>query len=145
MAFFFKYMYYQLVIKISNCDNNKMSRKNVFIANDKKLPARFIGILLVLAIFIFFFFPFYGLTLRYYIGSTISKGLNFLGTGCLVLGIVTLAIGIISVLTGRSLNIKWIIMGVVLLWVGCWCTDSVIEFFGIVIGDSTSSGGSGYH
>jgi len=122
-----------------------MSRKNVFIANDKKLPARFIGILLVLAIFIFFFFPFYGLTLRYYIGSVISKGLNFLGTGCLVFGAVILGIGIISVLVGRNLNTKWIIMGIVLIWVGCWCTDSVIEFFGIVIGDSTSSGGSGYH
>ncbi len=122
-----------------------MSRKNYLIANDKKLSTRYIGILLVLVIFIFFFFPFYGLTLRYYIGSVISKGLNFLGTGCLVLGIVTLTIGFISILTGRSINTKWMIMGIVLIWIGCWCTDSVIEFFGIVIGDSTSSGGSGYH
>ncbi|NVM34525.1 MAG: hypothetical protein HWN81_02945 [Candidatus Lokiarchaeota archaeon] len=122
-----------------------MSRKNYIMANDKKLSTRYLGILLALVIFIFFFFPFYGLTLRYYIGSVISKGLNFLGTGCLVFGIVILGIGIISVLTGRSLNTKWIIMGIVLLWVGCWCTDSVIEFFGIAIGDSTSSGGSGYH
>lgn len=122
-----------------------MSRKNYLIANDKKLSTRFIGILLVLGIFIFFFFPFYGLTLRYYIGSVISKGLNFLGTGCLVLGIVTLTIGFISILTGRSINTKWMIVGIVLIWIGCWCTDSVIEFFGITIGESTSSGGSGYH
>ena len=122
-----------------------MSRKNVFIANDKKLPARFIGILLVLGIFILFFFPFYGLTLRYYIGSTISKGLNFLGTGCLTFGTVIIVIGLVSIVLGRSLNTKWMIMGIVLLWIGCWCTNSVIEFFGIAIGDSTSSGGSGYH
>jgi len=126
-----------------------MSRKNYLIANDKKLSTRFIGILFVLGIFIFVFFPFYGLTLRYYIGSTISKGLNFLGTGCLVFGAVILGIGLISVLTGRSLNTKWILMGAVLIWIGCWCTDSVLEFnfwfWKVVFGDSTSSGGSGYH
>lgn len=122
-----------------------MSPKPVIIANDKKLSTRFIGILFVLGIFIFFFFPFYGLTLRYYIGSVISKGLNFLGTGCLILGIVTLTIGFIGILTGRSINAKWMIVGIVLLWIGCWCTDSVVDLFGITIGDSTSSRGSGYH
>lgn len=64
---------------------------------------------------------------------------------CLTVGGVTLIISIVGIFTGRSVNIKYLLMAIVLLWVGNWCTGVVIELFGFDIGDSSTSGQTGYH
>ncbi|NVM34425.1 MAG: hypothetical protein HWN81_02440 [Candidatus Lokiarchaeota archaeon] len=45
----------------------------------------------------------------------------------------------------RKIDKDWWVVAIVLLWFGCWCNGAVIEFFGVSIGDSASSGQSGYY
>ncbi len=52
---------------------------------------------------------------------------------------------IVSLFTGRSINTKYFIMGIVLLWAGCWYSETVLDIFGFTFGDSSSQGQTGYH
>ncbi len=54
-------------------------------------------------------------------------------------------LGVVGIFTKSHNWTKHVIIGIVLLWVGCWCTGIVIDFFGLDIGGSNPSGGSGYH
>ena len=101
----------------------------------------FFGILL----FVFIFFPFLALNLRYQVGGVISIFFDGIGGFSLAIGGIYTMIGFVGIFTRSHNWTKHIIIGVVLLWVGCWCTGAVIDFFGIIIGDSQNSGGGGYH
>jgi len=101
----------------------------------------FLGIL----VFVFVFFPFYGMNLRYHVAAVFSKIFDTIGIICLFAGGIATSISLIGILVGRSINTKTFIIGIVLLWVGCWCTGAVLDLFGITIGDSGVSGNPGYH
>ena len=113
-------------------DQRKTSRATMYI---------FFGILT----FILVFFPFYGINLRYQVGFVFSKIFDTIGMISLMVGGVMTLISFLSVFTGRSVNTKYLIGGILLLWVGCWCTGAVLDLFGLSFGDSTSSGQGGYH
>ena len=96
-------------------------------------------------IFVFVFFPFFGLNLRYHIGGTLSIIIDGIGSFCLIIGGIYMIVAVFGIFIKSDKWIKKVIIGTTLLWVGCWCTGAVLDFFGILIGQSTSSGGSGYH
>jgi hypothetical protein len=96
-------------------------------------------------VFMFFFFPFYGMNLRYQVGFVFSKIFDTIGMMCLFAGGIAVSISLIGILLGRSINTKTFILGIVLLWVGCWCTGAVLNLFGSTIGRSGGSGNPGYH
>ena len=94
--------------------------------------------------FILVFFPFYAINLRYQIGYIFGQIFDTIGWISLTLGGFLTALGFLSMITGRSvLRIRLFIIGVVLLWVGCWCTGVVVDILGITIGNEHASGG--YH
>ena len=109
--------------------------------NSRTIVFIFLGII----VFIFVFFPFYGINLRYQVGSVFSKIFDTIGMICLLIGGVETAISVLGIFMGRSVNTKTFILGIVLLWVGCWCTGAVLNLFGFTIGDSGVSGNPGYH
>ncbi|MFX0105248.1 MAG: hypothetical protein ACFE75_07140 [Candidatus Hodarchaeota archaeon] len=53
-------------------------------------------------------------------------------------------IGVVGIFTRSHNWTRHIIIGIILLWVGCWCTGTVIDLLGIPIGDSGGLKG-GYH
>ncbi|MBD3229570.1 MAG: hypothetical protein GF329_15420 [Candidatus Lokiarchaeota archaeon] len=94
----------------------------------------FIGILLFLAVY----FPFFGNTLRYQLGGMLDTLFTFIGTVSLIMGGVNLAIGVIGFF-GKKMHIGNIVIGALLLWIGCWLTGIMITIFGFTFGGSTIS------
>jgi len=107
--------------------------------NSKWVAYTFIGII----IFIVIYFPFFAVNLRYQIGAAFSKIFDTIGGICLTVGSALTIACLLSVFTGRILRFKYFIVGITLLWVGCWCTGSVLTILGIAIGNETSN--PGYH
>lgn len=106
---------------------------------------RIMAIFLALLIFIFVFFPFFGLNWRFQIGGVLSTIIDGIGSICLVIGGLFFLWGLVGIFTRTRSWARNVIVGVALLWVGCWCTGAVINLFGTLIGEGTSSGGSGWH
>jgi hypothetical protein len=63
----------------------------------------------------------------------------------MTIGGLFMLVGVVGIFARSSHWIRNVIVGVTLLWIGCWCTGAVVNLWGYLIGDSTSSGGSGYH
>ncbi|MFX1478046.1 MAG: hypothetical protein ACFFCI_07930 [Promethearchaeota archaeon] len=93
--------------------------------------------------FILIFFPLYGITLRYQIGSIFRTIFSFVGKICLFLGIM---LAIISLAGAFVHQISWklFLSAVILLWIGCWLTGAMVNLMGLRIGD-TNRGSGGYY
>jgi hypothetical protein len=107
--------------------------------NSKWVTYTFIGII----IFIIIYFPFFAVNLRYQVGATFSKIFDTFGAACLTIGSAMTVISVLSLFTSKSIRIRSFLIGIVLLWIGCWLTGSVLNIFGITIGNETSN--PGYH
>ena len=95
-------------------------------------------------VFLLVFFPFYGINLRYRVGFIFRQIFDTIGGISLTIGGFLTALSLLSLfMGGRSIRLRWLIMGVVLLWVGCWCTGAVVDLFGTTIGTDRPTGG--YH
>ncbi|MFX1314419.1 MAG: hypothetical protein ACFE9T_01015 [Promethearchaeota archaeon] len=98
----------------------------------------FLGIL----IFILIYFPFFALSIRYKAEYIISIVFDILGGICLTFGGFMITLGVCSIFVGRKFFLRTFILGIVLLYLGCWLTGTVLEFFGFPIGQSGTTGGS---
>lgn len=95
-------------------------------------------------VFVLVFFPFYAINLRYQLSYIFGQIFDTIGWIALYIGAIMTLISILSIFTGgRNIRFHYLIVGVILLWVGSWCTGIVIEIFGITIGNETATGG--YH
>ncbi len=94
-------------------------------------------------VFLVIFFPFFAINMRYQMGYIFRQIFDFIGTTCLTFGAIITLYSIITVFFSRGINTKWLITGIVLLWVGSWCTGTAVQLFGIQIGRDQASGG--YH
>lgn len=123
---------------------NGMSRKNTYYLKDKKISM--INLFVGIAIFVFILSPFIIMPLRYQIGEAFSMVINGIGNICITVGSFCFIYAIIGIFLKRGSAFRPIIVGVVLLWIGAWCTGAVINFFGIPItGPDTTGSGSGYY
>ena len=123
-----------------------MSKANYYVINGGKTKKRaMIYVFFGIAVFVLFFFPFFGLNLRYQIGSSLALIINGLGTFSLAIGALFLGIGIVGIFTRSRYWPKQVILGIILLWIGAWCTGAMVEIFGLTIGGPNKTGGSGYH
>lgn len=105
---------------------------------------RIMTIFFALLIFVFIFFPIFGLNWRFQIGGLLSAIIDGIGSLCLVIGGLLFLWGLVGIFARAGHWARNVIVGVALLWIGCWCTGAVINLFGTFIGDATSSGGSGW-
>ena len=122
-----------------------MKKQSYYLIGSKGGTSRWIYITFFCIIaFSFVFFPFYAVNLRYQIGYIFRQILDGIGWISLTLGSLLTALSILSLFTGgRSMRTSTLIVGIVLLWIGCWVTGSVFNLFGITIGNERASGG--YH
>ncbi|MHA2035992.1 MAG: hypothetical protein ACW98X_06130 [Promethearchaeota archaeon] len=97
-----------------------------------------------LIVFFFIFFPFFAVNLRYQVGTVLIKIFGTIGRICILTGSAITLVCIVGTFTGRVLRFKYFIVGIVLLWVGSWCTGKPFELWGIIpIGTEQTS--PGYH
>lgn len=97
-----------------------------------------------IAVFLFIFFPFFAVNLRYQLGYIFNQIFDTIGQIALTIGAIMVLISFLGLFTsGRNFRFHYLIIGVVLLWIGSWCTGTMVELFGITIGNDTSTGG--YH
>lgn len=107
--------------------------------NSKWTIYMFIGIIIFIAIY----FPFLAVNLRYQVGAGFSKIFDYIGGVCLTIGGALTIVSVLSLFVSKSIHTRSFLIGIVLLWIGCWCTGSVLTIFGITIGNETSN--PGYH
>ncbi len=120
-----------------------MSGKKTYTLVEKKKPMIniYIGIVLVVLVL----FPIVILPLRYQIGAAFSNIINGIGGFSLVIGGIFITFGVVGIFTRSRYWVRYIVVGVVLLWIGSWCTGLVIDFLGIPIsGPGATGSGSGY-
>ena len=122
-----------------------MKKQTYYLIGSKGGTSRWIYITFFCIIaFSLVFFPFYAVNLRYQIGYIFRQILDGIGWISLTLGSLLTALSILSLFTGgRSMRTSTLIVGIVLLWIGCWVTGSVFNLFGMTIGNERASGG--YH
>jgi hypothetical protein len=119
-------------------------KKYIIIGEDKRnktVVYTFFGILIFVAVF----FPLFELNFRYQLGQFFSKIFDIIGTISLTIGSAIVVITILTLFAGGKVFLRTLIVGIVLVWIGCWCTGAVVNLFGVSIGNSDTSGGAGYH
>jgi hypothetical protein len=95
--------------------------------------------------FLAIYMPFFGSELRYQLGGIFKLVFDTVGMFCVFGGVLCILLGIIG-LIGRRFSIGYIVMGAILLWIGCWMTGITFNFFGVDFGGGSSSASSrGYH
>jgi small-conductance mechanosensitive channel len=95
-------------------------------------------------VFVLLFFPFFAITWRYKVGKSLSLIFDTIGMLCLMIGAFLIFLSVMGIFTGSYDWTKKLIVGIILLYIGCWLTGTVLEFMGVEIGRSSSSDG-GYH
>ena len=103
-----------------------------------KIQWVFMGILL----FLVFFVPIYGTTLRYDVSIAFRTIFSAVGELCLTFGgVLTIFSILFSILSRRKFYLKSFIFGVVLLWIGAFLTDTQFSFFGYLFGGTNPDPG----
>ena len=117
-------------------------KKNKIYLLDSRRKTSYIPLVLTVIVGFLVVFPFVAVNLRFQTGYLFSEILDYIGGICLTVGGFFTALAFISMFLGRkSLNLKMLTTGIVLLWAGCWLTGQTIEFLGI--GSEHTS--PGYH
>ena len=102
-----------------------------------KIAWIFAGILLFIAVYV----PFFGTDLRYQTGTVLKLIFNYIGTVCLVFGPLLIAFSVIRLLLSKRFSLGAMFFGVLLLWIGCFLTDTTYDFMGLLIGRKNPSQG----
>ncbi|MHA1376257.1 MAG: hypothetical protein ACTSR7_18420 [Promethearchaeota archaeon] len=98
---------------------NRTSRLTIFV----------IGLVLFLLVFM----PFYGITLRYYIGTSFRLVFDYLGNVFQTVGGFTLLIVVGKLFIGKKIWVGGMVIGLLLLYMGAFLTGGTLVLFGMTI------------
>ncbi|MHA1989106.1 MAG: hypothetical protein ACW98D_20990 [Promethearchaeota archaeon] len=122
-----------------------MAKNRYYLDRGKKRSSSIVFFYLGILGFILVFFPLYSTTLRFQIGRLFSKVFDIIGNLSLFIGGALTFVCIGSIFFGKTLSFKYFIIGVILLWIGCWVSGITTNLFGFTIGNSNTPGDNGYH
>ena len=94
-----------------------------------------------LVLFLLFFMPFYGITLRYYIGTSFRLVFDYLGNVFQMVGGFTLLIVGGKLIIGHKIWTGGMIFGLLLLYAGAFLTGGTLVLFGMTVYQPTSTPG----
>ena len=86
-----------------------------------------------LVLFLLVFMPFYGITLRYYIGTSFRLVFDYLGNVFQIVGGFTLLIVGAKAIFGRKIWYGGMIKGLLLLYMGAFLTGGTIVILGMTL------------
>ncbi|MHA2398540.1 MAG: hypothetical protein ACXADU_06590 [Promethearchaeota archaeon] len=122
-----------------------MAKNRYYINRERRRSSSTVFFYLGMFGFLLIFFPLYGTTLRFQIGFLFTKVFDIIGMLSLFIGGALTFVCIVSVFFGKTLSFKYFIIGVILLWIGCWVSGVTTNLFGFTIGSSNTPGDNGYH
>jgi len=93
-----------------------------------------------MVLFIVVFMPFYGTTLRYYIGTSFRLIFDYLGNVFQIVGEVTLIIVGIKLLVFRKISFSGMTLGFLLLYMGAFLTGGTLVLFGMTFQPTNNPG-----
>jgi len=96
-----------------------------------------IGVVLFLLVFM----PFYGITLRYYIGTSFRLVFDYLGKIFQTVGGFTLLIVGGKLIIGHKIWVGGMILGFLLLYMGAFLTGGTLVLFGMIVYQPTTTPG----
>ena len=100
----------------------------------------FFGIIGFIAIYV----PFFGTNLRYQMSFGFSKVFDIMGTIAMVIGGLMTFFGFAKIFVGGKGGIKSLILGGLMLWIGCWCLG-IPSIWDVFSQGSGTGGSGGYH
>ncbi|MFX1398314.1 MAG: hypothetical protein ACFFAS_14885 [Promethearchaeota archaeon] len=115
---------------------------DIIVIKKKKTPIKWVyWIFIALIAFIAIYMPFFGSNLRYQTSSILKTVFSTIGTISIVVGGIACIFGVIDIFSGGK-GLGWVLIGGLMLWIGCWLTGVpfLFDFFG-----TGSGGSSGYH
>jgi len=86
-----------------------------------------------MVIFVLVFMPFYGITLRYYIGTSFRLVFDYLGKILQTVGALQLGFVLLVLFFNKKMWIKGMITGFVLLYMGAFLTGGTVVLFGMTV------------
>ena len=86
-----------------------------------------------MVLFLLVFMPFYGITLRYYIGTSFRLVFDYLGKVFQTVGGVTLLIVGAKAIFYRKISFGGMVAGLVLLYMGAFLTGGTVVIFGMTL------------
>ena len=123
-----------------------MRNRNDYVLLEKKgrggkwIYWTFFGIIVFIAIYI----PFFGTNLRFQASYLFSKVFSVIGTLSMVIGGLMAFFGFAKIFVGGKGGIKSLILGGLMLWIGCWCLG-IPSIWDVFSTGSGTGGTGGYH
>ena len=107
----------------------------------KRRTSRITVFVICMVLFIFVFMPYYGITLRYYIGTSFRLVFDYLGRVFQTVGGFTLVIVVGKLFIGKKIWVGGMVGALLLLWMGAFLTGGTIEIMGMTLYQPTNTPG----
>jgi uncharacterized membrane protein YqgA involved in biofilm formation len=120
-----------------------MRKEKYYVLRSQRNSKWFFVSIIGITSFIFIIFPFFAVNLRYQVGAVFSNVFDKFGVACISIGGVLILITLFNLLFGKKVRVGGFVIGIILVWIGCWCTGTVLEIFGLTFGTETTN--PGYH
>ena len=127
-----------IMFALRNRNNYRMMEKKG--GGGKYIYWTFFAIILFIAAYI----PFFGTNLRFQSSYLFSKVFSVIGTLSMVIGGLMAFFGFAGIFVGGKNWIKSLILGGLLLWIGCWCFG-IPSIWDVFSTGSGTGGSGGYH
>lgn len=99
----------------------------------------FLAFLIIIAIYI----PIFGSSLRFQTSQVFQNIFEIIGSLSKLIGILMAGYGFLSIFTNRRVNIGALLIGGLMLWIGCFLTYTPFTLFGMTLGGGQPP--VGYH
>ncbi|MHA1190981.1 MAG: hypothetical protein ACTSP9_01635 [Promethearchaeota archaeon] len=86
-----------------------------------------------ITLFLLVFMPFYGITLRYYIGTSFRLVFDYLGNVFQTVGGLFLLFVVMVLFIHKRIWVKGMILGFLLLYMGAFLTGGTLVLFGMTV------------
>jgi len=103
--------------------------------------SKFTFFVIGMILFILVFMPFYGITLRYYIGTSFRLVIDYLGNIFQTVGELTLIIVLLQLFFFRKIWFNGMVLGFLLLYMGAFLTGGTLVLLGATLYQPTSTPG----
>jgi len=107
----------------------------------RRRTSRVTIIVIAMVLFLLVFMPFYGITLRYFIGTSFRLVFDYLGKIFQTVGGFTLLIVGAKLIIGHKIWYGGMILGFLLLYMGAFLTGGTLVLFGMTVYKPTTTPG----
>jgi hypothetical protein len=113
--------------------NDYYSYDDSYSSRGRRRTSRLTFFVIGMVLFVLVFMPFYGISLRYYIGTSFRLVFDYLGKIFQTVGGFTLLIVGAKLLIGHKIWFGGMVLGLILLYMGAFLTGGTVVIFGMTL------------